>query len=225
VGWQWTPDFTGRLLWKQNWGLVALRSVVRPQINLNNNGAANPSSRFNESTTGYGVGLTGVLNALDNRLVLMASANAGNGLGRYLDTTSNGFGAVSNAGLPGITGALADIDAVGVYGGMVGLQYFFTPAIRTNMVIGGARLSLPGYVSQFGGCVGATLASGTCSSTNKTIWQASINLIWSPFRAVDMGIEYAHAERSLESAFSTGAGTSTSLGVANRIQASLIGRF
>jgi len=225
VGWQETPDFTGRVLWKQDWGLLAVRGVVRPQIDLNNNGASNPASRFSESTTGYGVGVTGVLNVLPKQLVLMATGNYGDGLGRYLDATSNGFGAVSNAGLPGVTATTVNIDAVQVYGGMVGLQYFFTPTIRTNMALGGGRLILPSYAAGFGGCVGAASSSGTCSSTNTGLWQGSINLIWSPFRAVDIGLEYIHAERALNAAFSTGTNTATTGGIQNTIQASLIGRF
>lgn len=226
VGWQQSPDITGRLLWKQDWGLIALRGLLRPQINLNNKGATDADARFNKSITGYGVGVTGVLNLLDRRLVLMASGNAGNGLGRYLDTTANGYSAVSNAGLTDITAENTNLDGVAVYAGMVGLQYFLTPTIRTNMAIGGARLmSYPSYVSQFGGCVDASVTSGTCSSTNKTMWEASVNLIWSPFKAVDIGLEYLHAERILQSPFATSSSAATTGGILNRIEASLIERF
>jgi hypothetical protein len=225
IGWQYSPDFTGRLLWKQEWGLLALRGLVRPQIDLNNLGAAGASSQFNKSTSGFGVGLTGVLNLLDGRLVLMASGNAGDGLGRYLDTTSNGFGAVSNAGLPGVSASGTSINATGTYGGVVGLQFFFTPTIRTNMTLGGARLMLPSYVAQFGGCVGSTIATGTCSTTNSSMAAGTINLIWSPFRALDLGVEYQYVERSLQSQFSTGTNTATTGGISNRIQASAIARF
>jgi hypothetical protein len=123
------------------------------------------------------------------------------------------------------TAAGTDVDAVGVYGGMVGLQFFFTPTIRTNMAIGGARVMLPGYVSQFGGCVGAVITSGTCSSTNNTMSAESINLISSPFRVLDIGFEYQHVERHLQSAFITGTDATTTGGIANRLQLSVIGRF
>jgi hypothetical protein len=225
VGWQDSPDFTGRLLWKQEWGLLALRSVARPQIDLNNEGATAASARFNKSTSGYGVGATGVLNLAGSRLVLMATGNAGNGLGRYLDSTANGFSAVSDAGLAGVAANNTSLDAVGVYSGMVGLQFFFTPTIRSNLALGGARLNLPGYTSQFGGCVGALITSGTCSATNTSEWAGSINLIWSPFRAVDLGIEYQHVERSLQAAFSTGTNTAATGGQENRLQFTGIGRF
>jgi hypothetical protein len=225
IGWQYSPDFTGRLVWKQGWGLLALRGLVRPQIDLNNEGASGVSSQFNKSTSGFGVGLTGVVNLLDGRLVLMASGNAGDGLGRYLDGTSNGYGAVSNAGLPGVAANATSINATGTYGGMVGLQYFFTPTIRTNMSIGGARMILPSYASQFGGCVGSSIASGTCSSTNTSEAAGTINFIWSPFKALDLGVEYEYVERRLQAPFSTGTNTATTGGIENRILVSAIARY
>ena len=55
-GFQNTPDFMARLSWKQKWGLLALRGLVRPQIELNNQGASAIGQRFSKSTAGYGVG-------------------------------------------------------------------------------------------------------------------------------------------------------------------------
>ncbi len=220
-----TPDFTGRVQWKRGWGLLALRGVVRPQIELNNEGATLPSGRFNKSTAGYGLGVTAVGSLLDGSLVLMASANGGSGIGRYLDTTAAGFGAVSNAGLPGVAPSDPSLDPVTSYGGMVGLQYFFTPTLRTNMALGGARLIMPSYTTQFGGCVGAASPTGTCSAVNKSEWAGSINLVWSPFKAVDIGLEYQHVERVLQGSFSTGGGNATTGGIANRIELTGIGRF
>jgi hypothetical protein len=149
----------------------------------------------------------------------MASGNAGDGIGRYLDSTSNGYGAVSNAGLPGVASNTTSINAPGTYGGMVGLQYFFTPTISTNMSIGGARIVLPSYTSQFGGCVGASSSSGTCSSTNSSEASGTISFIWSPFKAVDLGVAYEYVERHLQAPFSTGTSTATTSGIANRVSA------
>jgi len=221
VGWQTTPDFAGRVLWRDpTIGLLALRGVVRPQIALNNNAASAIAQRFNRSTSGWGIGLTGVINLFDGKLVLMASGNAGQGLGRYLTNTASGFSAVSNFGLPGtMIGDDASINAVGIYGGMVGAQYFFTPTLRTNMSIGGARLNYPDYASLF--CASAGNAS-TCSMTNTSMWAAAINLVWSPFSAVDLGVEYQHLERSL---IAGGGVQAAAGGVENRIQFTAIGRF
>jgi hypothetical protein len=220
-----SPDFTGRVLWKQDWGLLALRGVVRPQIDLDDEGATLALARFNKSTAGYGLGVTAVGSLLDGSLVLMASANGGSGIGRYLESSAAGYGAVSNAGLPGVAPADPSLDPVTAYGGMVGLQYFFTPTLRTNMALGGARIIMPSYTAQFGGCVGAASPTGSCSTGNKSVWAGSINLVWSPFRALDIGLEYQHVERVLQGSFATGGGNATTGGIANRIQLTGIGRF
>jgi hypothetical protein len=226
VGFSQVPDFTGRLMWKAPWATAALRGVVRPEVSLNNQGATVVASRFNSTTTGWGVGPTGVINLLDGSLVLMASGNVGNGIGRYLDATSNGYGAMSNFGMPGVTGANVSIDAPLVYAGMVGAQYFFTPSLRTNMSIGGARIINPSYADQFGGCVGSALTAGSCNTVNKSEWAGAINLVWSPFKAVDIGLEYQHVERTLQARNAIGPGAATtSGGIANRIQLTMIGRF
>ena len=144
----------GGTLWR------SARCCVR-KINLNDEeGAAtadarNSTNRRQDTASGPTV----VFNAIKDKLILMASGNVGTGLGRYLDATSNGFGAMSNFGLPGVTGANAGThrDAVGVYGGMIGAQYYFTKTLRTNMSIGGARLMMPSYAAQFGGVVGSAL--------------------------------------------------------------------
>jgi hypothetical protein len=93
------------------------------------------------------------------------------------------------------------------------------------MALGGARLIMPSYTTQFGGCAGAASPTGTCSAVNKSEWAGSINLVWSPFKALDIGLEYQHVERVLQGSFSTGAGTATTGGIANRIQLTGIGRF
>lgn len=226
-GWNQVPDFTARLMWRQNWGMLALRSVLRPQIDLNNNGVTTASTRFNKSVTGFGVGPTAILALLDGKLNLMASGNIGNGIGRYMDATSNGYGAMSNAGMPGIYGSNTLINAPEEYGGMAGLQYFFTPSIRTNAAIGGARIINPSYANGFGGCVGsASSSSTTCSTVNKSEWAGSVNLIWSPFKSVDIGFEYQHVERVLQARYLIGPGNATtSGGIENRLQLMGIGRF
>jgi hypothetical protein len=225
VGWQTVPDITVRAMYRPSWGMVALRGLLRPQIGLNNAGASTVGMRFRETVTGYGIGTTVAINLWDDRLSLMASGNYGVGLGRYLEAAANGFGAVSNFGLSGTTAANASLDAVAVYGGMLGLRYFLTPTLRTNMAIGGAHMEYPSYVSQFGGCVGAPASSGTCSTVNTSEWAGSINLIWSPIKMVDLGVEWQHVERVLHHSATMPAGATSGGGIVNRVQASAIGRF
>ena len=124
-----------------------------------------------------------------------------------------------------MSGDTTTINAVETYAGMLGLQYFFTPTIRSNMSVGGARMILPSYASQLGGCVGSSITTGTCSSTNTSEAAWSTNLIWSPFKALDLGLEYLYVERHPQALFSIGTNTATTGGIENRIQFSAIGRF
>lgn len=212
------PDLTLRAMWQDRWGFVALRGLVR-QIRIENNGAAALAQRYSASTTGYGIGVTGAVNVIPDRLVLAGAADFGEGIGRYLDSTSAGFGAVTNASLQGTYNG-ARIDTVQVASGYVGAKYFFTPTLRTNLSLHGAHLNYPSYVAQFSGCTGAT-AGSVCDGMNRSIWQSVVNLIWSPARMIDVGIEYQHAERQLENRNSA----SVKGGKADRIQGSVIVRF
>jgi hypothetical protein len=73
--------------------------------------------------------------------------------------------------------------------------------------------------------VGASSSSGTCSSTNSSEASGTINFIWSPFKAVDLGVEYQYAERHLQAPFTAGTNTATTGGIANRILFSAIARY
>jgi hypothetical protein len=54
------------------------------------------------------------------------------------------------------------------------------------------------------------------------MWAGVVNLIWSPVRMIDVGIEYQHVERELEN---RNAAALTKGGKADRIQGSVIVRF
>jgi len=213
------PDLTGQAILEGDWGFAALRGVLR-QVRIDNRGAASPAARYTDSALGFGVGATGALNLLDKRLILAGSVQYGEGLGRYLDSSSAGFGAVSNFGLPAVQGGGRDIDTVGVLAGLVGAQYHFTPSLRSNLSLHGVRLTYPDYVRAFAGCAGAG-AGSVCDGVNQEIWAGAINLIWSPVRPVDLGIEYIHTERTLQNRNLNGVRG----GQSDRIQASAIVRF
>nr|WP_197520902.1 DcaP family trimeric outer membrane transporter [Bradyrhizobium icense] len=181
-----TPDGAARVLWRGESAFFALRGMIR-NIEINNE-AAIPAQRYRASTLGYGVGMTGGLNLLDNRLALFATANYGPGIGRYLITVSQGFGAVTNFGLPGVTAQRAQIDTVTATAGLVGLQYKFLPNLQANALVSVTSLNYPSYVTRF---------TTTSSAINRSLWAANVNLIYSPVPLVDLGIEYLHGSRAL----------------------------
>ena len=213
------PDLTGQAILEGDWGFAALRGMLR-QLRIDNRGAASPAARYTDSTLGFGIGATGALNLLEKRLVVVGSLQYGEGLGRYLDSSSAGFGAVSNSGLPAAEARVRGIDTVGAVAGMVGAQYHFTQSLRSNLSLHGVRLSFPNYVRAFSGCAGFT-AGTVCDGVNQQIWAGAINLIWSPVKPVDLGIEYIHTERTLENRDVNGVHG----GRSDRVQASAIVRF
>jgi hypothetical protein len=216
VGSNNVPDLLAALDYRQSWGGIAGRGVAR-QIKVDNQGASAPASRFTDSVFGWGVGLGGWLNigqmipALEGDR-LFAVANYGRGLGRYLDSTTNGFGATTNFGLPGIQPQATVLDTVGVTTGMIGYRRAWTSTLRSNIVWSIANLDYASYVQNFG---------STAGNTNRTATEFSVNLIWSPRPFMDVGVEYIYANRDVLNPTTVGAGG----GTVSRIQASMIGRF
>lgn len=208
--WSGTPDATARVMWRGESALFALRSMVR-NIEITN-GTAIPIQRYSASTLGYGIGATGALYFLDNHLTLSATANYGPGIGRYINTVSTGLGAVTNFGLPGITAQTATIDAVTAMSGLVGVQYKFLTNLQTNAFLAGATLSYPSYVSQF---------TTPADNVNRSLWAASVNLIYSPVPRIDLGVEYQHGSRTLLATDANGVVG----GIADRVQGMVRVRF
>ncbi len=215
------PDFTLQALYQGDWGFAALRGVLR-EVRISNTGATIASQRYSDSDVGFGIGATGAVNLFDKRLILATSLNYGKGLGRYLDGSSAGYSAVTNYGLSTSQGGGKEIDMVEVMAAMVGAQYKWTDSIRSNVSLHGVRLNYPSYVRYFSGCEGTSAtSSAVCDGVNRDIWATAVNLIWSPVKPIDLGIEYTHIERTLQQQDIYGARG----GKADRIQASAIVRF
>ncbi|WP_156433561.1 porin [Bradyrhizobium retamae] len=204
------PDLTARALWRGESGSFALRGMMR-NIEINN-GAGRLTQRYDASTLGYGIGASGSLYLLDGRLALFATANYGPGIGRYLSMVSPGFGAVTNFGLPGVTAQTATIDTVTAMAGVVGVQYKFLPNLQSNAFVAAGNLNYPDYVNQF---------TTTSSAINRSLWAASVNLIYSPVPSIDLGIEYLHGSRNLL----VPDGNGVVGGTADRIQSMVLVRF
>lgn len=192
------PDLTARARWDSSLGFFALRGMVR-RLEINN-GAAVPTQRYDAAGFGYGIGASGVVRLIDGRLRLSASTNYGTGIGRYLNTVSSGFGAVTNFGIPGIDAQSARLDAVTAAAGVIGAQYDILPNLQTNVLLAGAGLEYPNYASSF---------VNTQTAVNKSMWAATANLIYTPLKNVDVGLEYQHAERKLLAPVANGASSGT----------------
>ena len=75
-------------------------------------------------------------------------------------------------------------------GGVVWLQYRWTPQLRTNILYSRT------YMNTVNAAPGGKAALGAANAgRNQDLWQAYVNLIWSPVRDVDIGIEYSYGFR------------------------------
>jgi hypothetical protein len=210
------PDLLGALDWSGPIGGFGLRGVVR-QIKIDNKGDSTASRRFTESTTGFGGGLgawfnMGQLTPMLEGDRIFFNVNYGEGLGRYLDGTANGFSATTNFGLDGVTAGDARLDAVEVFQGVIGYRRAWTSALRSNFALGYADFNQQDYVRDF---------VATAANANSRILQVSANLIWTPLRWLDIGLEYNHVERSVVN----GANTTGRTGRADRLTGVLVARF
>lgn len=120
-----------------------------------------------------------------------AALNFGNVIGRYQEL---GF-------FP--DGVLIDnqLELSNVVSGFAAYRHFWSPQLRSSLVVSASRANHP---------------AGAPGTLNKASQSAHLNLIWSPFSAADLGAEYIHGRREIQSGLS---------GNLNRVQFSGTYRF
>lgn len=172
------PDLTARLRFNAAGGKYSIQTLVR-NIRGDFPGAAASGTvparaATNDSRWGAAIGISGVVPTVgkdDFRFNL----NAGNVLGRYQEL---GF-------LPdGHVDATGRISTARAVSGYAAYRHFWTPDLRSSLVLGAVRASNPGGVPDL---------------TNKNSESAHLNLIWSPVTNVNLGAEYIYARREVES--------------------------
>jgi hypothetical protein len=224
------PDLLARLTYGGDTGSVGARGLLR-QIRMDTSGTSAPV-QGSATTTGYGIALDGTLNMRSiwdgfGPDQLIGSVHYGEGIGRYLDATLSGQGALSNIGLPGVNDAsLTPLPSWGVIGGY---KRYWTPALRSNFSYAFAQADVPGFASQF------APGGSSALSLNSTMQMGVANLIWSPFATerngrvdngrFDVGVEYIYYRRNVDGgAVATGTGLG-GYGIEQRIQVTGIARF
>jgi hypothetical protein len=70
-----------------------------------------------------------------------------------------------------------------VVGGFGAYRHFWAPGLRSSLVLSASRADLPG---------------GTFGTNNQKDYSVHANLIWTPWKNVDVGIEYIWARREIE---------------------------
>lgn len=125
-----------------------------------------------DSVYGYGLSFAGVwqLGKDDIRLQL----NAGSALGRYLGLQTYRDGVIEDSG---------DIELIDSVGGFVAYRHFWAPKWRSSLVLSASSADNP-----------STVAATTAASYQS----AHANLIYAPVAALNFGVEYIHASKTIE---------------------------
>ena len=137
-------------------------------------GTAPARAATNDSQWGGAIGISGVVPTV-GKDDFHFNVNAGNVLGRYQELGFLPDGHIDT------TGRIHTASAVSGY---AAYRHFWTPELRSSLVLGAVRAHNP---------------SGVPDLTNKNSESAHLNLIWSPVTNVNLGAEYIYARREVES--------------------------
>jgi len=181
------PDIVGRVDFSVGNTKLFVAALAR---NIRIDSAAAPAAVDDE----WGAGLTiGGLVPTAGRDDFRFLAYGGNSIGRY---NTPGFY------VDGVIDAAGQIELPAIIGGFVAYRHFWTPDLRSSLVFGASRANNPS-----GTFAGST--SGPLGGINKSDAAAHVNLIYSPWKNIDVGVEYTYAEREIEGGLS---------GTLNRVQ-------
>ncbi|WP_242526136.1 DcaP family trimeric outer membrane transporter [Novosphingobium sp. KA1] len=165
------PDFVARLAWKGGIGELSLAGLAR-QVRVQNGGK-------DASTTGLGVSAAGKLWLNGSKTSdLRAMVTYGHNISRYL-----GLNFAPDAVYSPATNSLESVDAIAAF---AALHIALGTNWRANVMGSWQRV----YYSR-------DLAVADIATFNRQAWSGAANLFYSPYRNIDLGIEYRHGERDL----------------------------
>jgi hypothetical protein len=179
------PDITFASYWAQPWGHIDFKFVGRLlQVN---------DGRFiDKKIFGYGGGISGDVKpgwlgwSKDD---ITFQFTVGDGIGRYINESDNAALATNFTSSPTSAAAAGNIivRSVSAFGASGGYQHWWLPNLRSNVTFGYARYNYPSQL----------IGPAQSFDTNKELFTAHVNLIWSPVAFIDTGIEYAWSQRTV----------------------------
>ena len=163
------PDIVARYNFSGDWGSLSASGILR-----NLKISEDDFGTDGDSAMGYGVSLSGKLK-LGERDDFRFMGTVGDGLGRYI-----GLNIVNDAALD-LDG---DLDPIFTYSGFGAYRHMWSDKVRSNIAASYFKADNP-----------VLLTSGAVTDES---WNVLANIIYSPVKPVDIGIEYMYAERTLE---------------------------
>jgi hypothetical protein len=144
----------------------------------------------------YGV-LAGVGVKTIGKDMLVFQTVDGDGIGRYLEQGLGNDAVLANHA----------IKPINIWGGVVGYTHFWTDALRSSAAYGYDHFSTP---------------VGDTARPIKTLSSVHANLIWSPWEATDVGVEYIYGQvQTSVPVVDAATNTSASRGTASRVEGSV----
>jgi hypothetical protein len=163
------PDIAANWTVEGDFGHFSLRGLVRP-LRVEDGSAANQAT-----TTGYAASVAGSLK-LGAADTVLYQATAGKGAGRYIQDANS---AAAYAPAP------ADLAAQKAVGGFLGVQHQWAAGTRSTFVYARTRNT-------------NDAGFGAVAGLNKSTREVHANIITSPYKQVDVGLEYVWGERKQE---------------------------
>lgn len=127
------------------------------------------------SASAWGISVTSKIN-LDNGDDIRIMLNGGSGLGRYI-----GLNAANGA----VVDATGDLEAIDSYGYAISYRHLWNAKMRSSVTFSALEID------------NEAMLTGT--SVTKATYSTRVNLMYSPTKAITVGVEYAFANREIES--------------------------
>ena len=163
------PDVVARYNFGGEWGSLSAAGILRNlRISDDDFGTGE------DSALGYGLSLAGKI-ALGDQDDLRFMGTIGEGLGRYI-----GLNIVNDAALD----ADGNLDPILTYSGFAAYRHIWSDKLRSSVAGSYFKADNP-----------VVLTTGSVTDES---WNLLANIIYSPVRPIDIGLEYMYAERTLE---------------------------
>ncbi|HEY6334489.1 MAG TPA: DcaP family trimeric outer membrane transporter [Alphaproteobacteria bacterium] len=213
------PDITAAVHYTDTWGHLQAAGVIR-YFATDNGGASNNSLGATTSETADAIGGGALVGGTYNVGTVIGGAFAkdqvgfqgfvGNGINRYVDTSERQGDAI-NFITVGPTGAVTEtIHTQTQYGGNIWLLHYWTDKLRSNFAFGIDEQDW----------LGLQVPVTTAGTQLTQVTSIHANLIWSPVKSVNLGVEYLFGSATHRN-LASGAGIpGGSYGEASRMQVS-----
>ena len=165
------PDMIACLEYKPSWANIQASGLYR---RLQGKGAG-----FDSAVNGWGLQLNGNIDTF-GRDSFQFGTVYGRGIGHYIQDTQ-GYGLDAAPSAPGSS----SLEAIPAFSGWVGYQHWWAEALSSTASFGYVRL---------------WNTDGQAADVYRNTTYISANIIWSPWRPVDVGLEYLYGQRRTKSA-------------------------